>query len=293
MRLTVSVLALFVAASAVQAADLVIEEPAVVEAVSSGISGVVEFGALGQHVDNTSDPFEGWAPGAYISGAISGGADSFVWGIDGYGEWANFETANEAPNMTGLLGGHLGFGFDGGQVGAFGSVGGVFDRDDSLRGGYTAGVEGIVDLSGISLFGQLGWANIDTETPDTDPAAGFIGAFVRGGAVFSLSDDLAIMVDAGYGATDDFTGKGDSGKYWTAGIKGALALPTDFSAYITAGYEYGFYDAVDDGDTGTTHTVKIGLSIPIGDTNTAAKALNPLATTAQPYRAAAFGSALD
>jgi hypothetical protein len=292
MKIAVSVLALLVAASAVQAADLVIEEPVVVEE-ASGIAGVVEFGAYAQNVDNTSDPFEGWAPGAYISGAISGGADSFVWGIDGYAEGANFETANEAPNWVGLLGGHLGFGFDGGTVGAFGSVGVVPDRDDFLRSGYTVGVEGMVDVSGVVLFGQLGWANVNTETPDTDPAAGFIGAFVRGGAVFSLSDDLAVMLDVGYGATDKFTEDGQEGKYWTAGIKGALALPTDFGMYLTAAYEYGNYDAIAQSDTAVTHTVKIGLSIPIGDTNTAAKALNPLATTAQPYRAGSYGSALD
>ena len=52
-------------------------------------------------------------------------------------------------------------------------------------------------------------------------------------------------------------------------------------------------DASDGGDTAVTHTFKLGLSMPFGDGNSAASALNPLGSSAATYRAASWGDVLD
>ena len=291
MKFSVSVLALLLTASAVQAADLVIEEPVVIDEVaSSGVRGVIELGALAQYADQTSDPFDGWAGGGYISAAIWGGDDGFVWGIDGYFDANSFSSTDFAPNYVGVVGAHLGVSGDAGMFGVFGSVGAMPEGpDDEPQFGYAVGVEGMVDLSGIGLFGQIGYADARVEPADS----GFTGFFGRVGALFTLSDDIALMIDGGYGYSTEFTSSDEDGSYATAGIKAAFALPTDFDAFVTVGYEGAFYDAIGDDDTGVSHTAKLGISIPFGDGNSAASALNPLATTVAPYRAGSWADTLD
>ena len=290
MKFSVSVLALLLTASAVQAADLIVEDQVVIDEVAAmGVIGVIEVGALAQYVENTSDPFDGWGWGGYLSGALWGGGDGFVGGVDIFAEGNNFETANFVPTYTALLGAHAGFGGDGGMIGAFGSVGVVPDRDDESNFGYTAGIEGLAHLGGVDIFAQVGWADIRTDEDDS----GFTGAFARAGAVFALSDDFAVMADISYGQSADFTQPGDEGTFLAGGAKLAFALPTDFDAFVTVAYEGAFYDAIGDGDTGVSHTAKLGISIPFADGNSAATALNPLATSPAPYRAGSWGSALN
>lgn len=288
MKLALGALCALLLTSTAFAADLIIDEAALEPAPApSAVRGVVELGALANSVDQTDDSFDGTAGGAYVSGAIWGGADGFVWGIDGYFDRNSFDGA-DAPNTSALAGLHAGIGSDGYYAGLFGSAGLGFDDSEDSHAGYTVGVEGQVNLDQISLFGQLGWADIDTE----DDEAGFIGAFLRGGVVFAASDDFAIMADASYGYTESFEDTDDEGHFATAGVKAAFALPTDFAAYVTAGYEFGYYEATTEDDSANSHTFKLGLAIPFGD-STAADVLNPLATSAQPYRAANWADILD
>lgn len=292
MRSFVTIAIVLAGVASAQGADLVISDEVLVdETVSTGIAGMVELGAYVQHVSNESDPFDGFAPGAYVSGAISGGQDSFVWSLDGFAEFAGFETSNEAPKLSALIGAHLGTTMDAGMIGGFVSVGLAPNRDDEVDFGGTVGVEGLVDLgTGVSLFGQLGYAYIDTETGNG--SAGMIGPFGRAGLVFDVSEDLALMADVGAGFAENFSDEDDEGYYVAAGVKAAFRLPVDFDAFLTAGYEAAYYNAVGDGDAAQVHTVRIGLAISF-DGGSAAGVLNPLATSASPYRAAAYGSALD
>jgi hypothetical protein len=294
MKFAVSMLAILMATTAAaSAADLIIEEPVAVDIAAPQLSGVIELGISGVYTENDSDPFEGSAAGAFISGAISGGSDGFLWGIDGLFEGAGFETADEAPTYTALIGAHLGYGTDFGRIGGFASFGAAPDRNDDNQTGYTVGIEGLASFDSFSLFGQLGWADINTDTSDdAEDAAGLIGPFIRVGGLVELSDEFAVMADLGYGTTEHFTDDDDPGHYFAAGVKAAVQLPVDFDLYATAAYEYGYYAATGDDQSATSHTVKLGLAIPFGDT-TAAGVLNPLATTAQPYRGALFGSILD
>lgn len=288
MKLALGAIAATLLSSTAFAADLLIVEPAVAPAsAASGVRGVIELGAFANYVDETDEDFSGTAGGAYVSGAIWGGADGFVWGIDGYFDRNSFDGA-DAPNTSALAGLHAGVGGDGYYAGFFGSAGLGFDDSEESHAGYSVGVEGQVELDQISLFGQLGWADVDTEGDE----AGFIGAFLRGGAVFASSDDFAIMADASYGYTESFEDTDDEGYFATVGVKAALVLPTDFTAFVTAGYEFGYYEATTEDDSANSHTLKLGLAIPFGD-STAADVLNPLATSSQPYRAATWADILD
>jgi len=290
MKFGISVIALMTAMGAAHAADLIIDTPMVEPvAAASGLKGTIELGLLGTYADQSSWPFDGWAGGAYLGGNLWGLGDGYYWGVDGYLEGNTFEnTYDEAPTYVGTLGGHLGFGSSDLMLGGFASVGVAPDEDDEANAGYTAGVEGLVAFDTVSLFGQLGYADIRTDDEDS----GFTGGFARVGALFSLSDDFAVVADASYGRGDDFEDEGDWGSFWSAGLKAAWKLPTDFDAFLTAGYEYVDYTANTEDDA-QTHTVKVGLAIPFGDSNTAADVLNPLGTSALPYRAASWGETLD
>lgn len=290
LLLSVSAAALVVAAGAANAADLIVDEaPVMAPAAVSGIKGVVDVGLLATYIDQTDDPTTAWAGGAYLGASVWGLSDSFYWGIDGYLEGNTFDNTDEfAPTYVGTIGGHLGFGTADLMLGGFVSGGFTPNFADEAQGGYTVGVEGLAKFDSFGLFGQLGYADIRTD--DTD--SGFTGGFVRAGAMFALSDDFAVLVDASYGHTDDFEDAGDEGTFWSAGIKGAFRLPTDFDAFLTAGYEYAAYQANTE-DDGFSHTIKVGLSIPFGDSTTASDALNPLGTSALPYRAASWAETLD
>lgn len=291
MKIAVSLIALLAATGFAHAADLIVDTPAAVPvAVSSGLRGVIEVGVLGNHISQTDEDISEWGFGGYASAAIWGNSDGLVWGLDGYIDGNNFGTPDTAPTYVGVVGGHLGFDTGSGSLGGFVSVGATPDYDNEARWGYTAGVEGIAALSsGVSVFGQLGWADVRVDGDD----AGFTGPFGRVGALFALSDEMAVVADLSAGSSDDFTGQGQKGTYWAAGVKAAFKLPADFDAFLTAGYEFAHYDGVDDGDTGDSHTIKVGLSIPFGDGNTAATTLNPLATSVLPYRAASWSETLD
>lgn len=298
MRFSVSVFALLAATSFATAADLIIDEPIADPIVSpaSSIKGVVEVGVLATHLDDTDGNNVAWVYGGYASAAVWGLSDSLVWGLDGYvdaNSWDRDED-NDIPTYVGVLGGHLGFNTGSGSVGTFASIGAISDDDDpdfTTRWGYTVGVEGIAEFSsGFSVFGQLGYADARPDELATDE--GFTGVFGRIGGMFALSDDIALMADLSAGSSDSYIDGDEQGGFVAAGAKAAFRLPTDFDAFLTAGYEFAHYSAADDSDTVTTHTVKVGLSIPFGE-STASDTLNPLATSATPYRAGSWANAID
>jgi hypothetical protein len=266
------------------------------EAPASSIRGLIEVGGLYNNVNQTSvtSPFNGSAGGAYVDASIWGGPnDTFMWGIDGVGEYNSFaSTGTQAPKYLGVVGAHLGYNTGAGSFGAFGSVGATPNATDSAQGGYTVGVEGIVNLDPARIFGQVGYANVRT-AGDT---AGFTGWFAHGGVAFALTNDFAVMADAGYGyAPDNFTaaGAGRDGAFTTAGLKVAYKLPTDFDAFITAGYQFAYINDRVTTASATSHTVKVGLSIPFGSGTTAVDALNPLGTYTAPYNAASYATTLQ
>lgn len=291
INLAIPVFTLFAATGGAIAADVVAGGTPVVEvAAYSGARGVVEVGALAQFASQTDDPFEGGAGGLYASGALSGVSDSIVWGIDGVIEAKSFtDTSLEAPRYVAVAGAHLGFGSETGLLGGFASVGVTPDFDSEPASGYTVGVEGMVALDTFVIFGQLGWADIRVDRDDS----GFTGPFARIGAVYAFGEDFAVMADLQYGRADDgFEDSDGDGTYYSVGVRAAYALPMDFDAFLTAGYEYSYYQANTE-DEGFAHTVKLGLAIPFGDGSSAASTLNPLATTSHPYRAASWGETLD
>lgn len=293
--LSVSVLGIVAAVSGVHAADLILDTPMVEPTVATtGIKGTLDVGVLGTYAEQSNWPFEGWAGGAYIGVSVWGASEGIYWGIDGYLEANSFaDPYEEAPDYVGTVGGHLGFGTSDLMLGGFVSGGVTPDsQSHEAKGGYTVGVEGLVRMDTVDLFAQIGYAGIQGGPPGPNQNYGFNGGFVRVGAAFSLSDDFAVLADASYGYSDEFVDPGESGAFWSAGIKGAWRLPTDFDAFLTAGYEYQSYTAIGE-DDGSTHTIKVGLSIPFGDSSTARDALNPLGTSAMPYRAGAWASTLD
>lgn len=298
MKFTVSVVAILAATSFANAADLIIDAPYADPLVSStsGYMGVVEAGVLAMHLNDTDGDNVDWVYGGYASAAIWGVSDSLVWGIDGYvdaNSWDRDEDS-DIPTYVGVIGGHLGFNTGSGSVGAFASIGAIPDDDSpdfTNRWGYTVGVEGIAELSsGFSVFGQVGYADARPDEDSDDE--GFTGVFGRVGGVYAWSDDVALMGDLSAGTSDSYIDGDEQGGFVAAGAKAAFRLPADFDAFLTAGYEFAHYSSVDDSDTGTTHTVKLGLSIPFGD-STAKDALNPLATSALPYRAGSWANAID
>lgn len=290
MKFAVSLIALLAATGFANAADLG------VDAVwpTTGLQGVVEVGVLATHVDDNNDDYL-WVSGGYASAALWDRSASLIWGIDGYIDGNSFDRDedDDIPTYVGVIGGHVGFDTGTGSLGAFASLGAISDDNDDFttRFGFTAGVEGIVELtSGLSLFGQLGYADARPDEDRDDD--GFTGAFGRVGALYALSDDIAVMADLSAGSGDDYN-DGEPGGFVAAGAKAAFRLPTDFDAFLTAGYEYAHYTAESDDSEGTTHTVKLGVSFPFGDSTTAPDTLNPLATSALPYRAGSWSNAVN
>lgn len=298
MKFAVSLVALLAATGFVQAADIN-EYPLVSEPIVSpnlGIQGTIEAGVLATHLNDTDGSNNLWVYGGYTNAALWGQSNSIIWGIDGYLDGNSFDRSvdRDIPTYVGVLGGHLGFDTGSGSFGAFASFGAISDDDVDFttRWGYTVGAEGIAELSsGFSLFGQIGYADIRADEGPTNE--GFTGAFGRVGGMFALSDDLAVLADLSAGSSSSYVDGNDGGGFVAAGLKSAFRLPTEFDAFLTAGYEYAHYSATTDSDTGTTHTVKLGLSIPFGDSTTSSDTLNPLATSALPYRAASWANAID
>ena len=279
-------------AGSVLAADppMMIEPPA---PVTSAWNGVIEIGGLARYAVESDEGVvedEDIVGGAYGSFSAWGGAGSALFGVDGYLELVSLEgvsaTESLTPEFIGVLGAHVGTEVGDAYIGVFGALG-VYPDDDNEEAvtGYAVGVEGTVDAGMATLFGRVGYAvaGSDEYDVDADDLEGMVGPFVEAGAVFAISDDLAVMASAGLGYSEDFDNTDDPGGYATWGAKMSYALPTDFALNFTAAYEgYYAYTEIDEDET-IEHTVKVGLSVPFGD-ESAKASLDPLASSTGPFR---------
>jgi len=293
-RLFIGAIASVLLTGTALSADLIIEEAAPAVATSSSTWGVVELGVQGVAYDETNSDTDGVVGGVYGSFALWGDLGGLIVGVDGYGEYLDLDSddADSVAAGVGIIGVHIGAEFDEAYLGGFGAVGWAADQgNDEYEPGYVVGIETLAKLDGYSVFGQLGYGDIRVDDGDK----GFTGAFVEGGFVFELADDLAVLASAGYGYVwDEYTGSGeDIGSYATVGAKLAYKLPTDFNLVLTASYDFTYFADHSDDNEATEHTVKIGLAIPFGDDVTAAAALNPLATPTTPFRSASYGDIID
>ncbi len=283
--------------SSVAVGALILSSTAAFAAESaSSLAGVIEVGGLvlnsAEH-DDDGLQYETTLGGAYASFALWGNIDQARIGFDGHIAGLVFDDTAEDNSLTprgvGVFGAHVGTDVDNAYVGVFGAAGIYSDySNDKLLGGYAAGVEGLVRLDQVSLFGKLGYAYAPSEDyePDDDDYEGFIGPFVEAGLVFAVSDDLALMAAGGFGYSANFDSTDEPGTYATVGAKLAYRLPTELNLNLVASYDaYRVLMDGEDEDEAVEHTVKFGLSIPFGTGGTAADALNPLATTTTPFRA--------
>ncbi|WP_156387207.1 hypothetical protein [Devosia sp. Root105] len=288
--LGVSALALV---SVAEAADLFIEtayEAPVVE--SYGLRGVVELGGLGRMAQEDGGDFSSFG-GVYGAFAIEGQYDALVLGLDGYGEWLAIEDSD--PNVTngnlGVLGAQVGMRMDNWYLGGFGTLATYPDAEtvDQFVG-YAAGVQAAVDIDHAQLVGRLGYAFAPNDDFDNDDE-GFVGPFAEIGAAYALSSDFAVMANVGYGFSANFDVSNDPGEYVNWGVKAAYRLPGDLNLNLVASYE-GLHAFDQDDESNTTHTVKLGISIPFGDEGTAMEALRPLASPTAPFRASVSADVL-
>ncbi|MGV3651417.1 MAG: hypothetical protein ACO1OK_08325 [Devosia sp.] len=296
LKLGVALGALVAGMGGAYAADLYV--PPVVAPVAEAAPaywGVVELGGLGRFTsyDDDGDIEEGSFGGVYGSFALWGDLGVVRVGVDGYGEWLNLgeDGNNDITNASlGVLGAHIGAGFDAAYLGVFGALGMYPDAPNTETfNGYAVGIEGTVDVDVATLYGKLGYASAPNEGGIDDE--GFFGYFVEGGAIFSLSDDFALQVSAGYGASEPFETDDETGYYAAWGVKGAYSLGTDLNLNLVASYD-GLYAAGNEDDESVIdHTFKIGLSIPFGGAG-AASALNPVASPTAPFRASVLADVM-
>lgn len=261
------------------------------------VRNAAEYGEIDPDVFGLED--ETTIAGAYGALSLWGNLDTIRLGLDGYVEGMVFDDVAEDNSLTpvtlAVLGAHAGLDLDSGYVGVFGAVGVYPNANNEYRQtGVAGGVEGIVAIDeAVALFGRVGYAfapsdEYDPNNPDPDELSteGFIGPFFDVGVTYALSDDLAVLGHVGAGYSDGFDyDKENPGGYVNWGAKLAYRLPTDFAVNLVASYDGYYAYTVEERDEVIEHTFKLGLSIPFGDGGTAAQTLNPLATSAAPFRA--------
>jgi len=297
---TVACGALLLASGAANAADM--NGPTGDGATTSGVlAGSVEVGGIVRYAAEYAAlglEFETTINGAYGGFALWGQFDTLRLGVDGYVESMVFDeiadTASLTPGGLGVLGVHVGAEIAPAYVGTFGALGFYPDgsNTESLAG-VAGGVEGLAQFGAVTLFSKLGYAFAPSDDYDKadDKIEGFMGPFVEAGLIYALADDLAVLASVGFGHSADFDSTDEPGDYAAWGLKVAYRLPTELNLNLIASYD-GYHAEMMDGDETVEHTFKLGLSIPFGDGGTAAQALNPLATSLTPFRAAYTSDAL-
>lgn len=291
--------ALLLASGAALAADPA--APIVDDVVGGLFANNIEIGGIVRNaaeLDSGDVDDETTIGGAYGAFALWGNLDTIRLGLDGYVEGMAFDDIAEDNSLTPIglatLGAHVGLDLDSGYVGVFGAAGIYPDGGNEERvTGIAGGVEGLVQLDAIGLFGKAGYAFAPSDEYDADAGdlEGFAGPFVEAGLTYALSDDFAVLGRVGYGHSANFDVEDEPGAYTSWGVKVAYRLPTEFNLNIVASYD-GYRVLMDNEDETVEHTFKLGLSIPFGDGGTAAQALNPLATTVTPFRAGYSSDAL-
>ena len=282
------------------AADLIVDVPeeAVMVESSSTWRGVVEVGALArfaQDWDSDGDlNGEAWYPGAYASFAFWGDLGTVKLGFDGYGEIlsGDFEEEDRTNANLGVLGAHLGTGDDM-YAGIFGAIA-TYPNDDGSDNyaGGALGVEGMMTADAAKFIARLGYAFAPNEDYDED-GEGFHGLFVEGAMQYTVSDELALEANAGFGYSDPYDTENQDGGYVNWGVKAVYALPTEFAMNLVAAYEgIATYDVTDTEESVVNHTFKLGLSIPFGGDSTASDSLNPLASPRAPFQASTLADVM-
>lgn len=288
---------LLASTSLASAADLYVSEAeVVVDGMQPGWRGNVEIGGLGRYVISNEDGLDFHVEDGFtgVYGAADFWADtgSFKLGLDGYVEWLGFNEDDEdlIGTLTSIVGLHAGVDLDGSYVGAFGALAMYPNADDEeFYLGGAVGIEATADLGDAQVFGRLGWAEAPNE--DYDGLEGYHGPFVEGGATYALSDELAVLGKAGYGYATTLDGEDEDGYYVNWGAKVAYQ-PGDLGLAFVASYEgLRSTDLVDDEEWVEDHTVKLGISVPLGG-GTAVDALKPLASPSAPFRASVHGDVM-
>lgn len=192
-----------------------------------------------------------------------------------------------APEGARSLGLHFGRNFGPAYAGAF--IGrNEFQSDDTSSGnGYLSGsvygVEGQYEMGAVSLFAQLGRADMVGDPGDV----AFIGNFARIGASATI-DKLTLTADLEKGHSSNiFEDGGDYGDYRALGV----AVDYRFSDRVIGTLSYETMDIIaNTEDSGFDDFYGIGIRIPLG-ASTGDR--NNLTTSYRPGLAAAWASALD
>lgn len=288
---------LLASTSLVSAADLGVPAPVVVvDGMQPGWRGSVEVGGLGRYVISNEDGIDfhvedGFA-GVYGAFDFWANSGTFKLGLDGYVEWLGFVEDDEdlVGNLTGVVGLHAGVDMDETYLGAFGALATYPNADDEVTFlGGAVGIEGTYSYDDGLIFGRVGWAEAPNE--DYGGLEGYHGPFVEGGATYEVSDEIALLAKAGYGYATTLDGEDEDGYYLNWGVKAAYQ-PGDLGLAFIASYEgLRSTDLIDDGEWVEDHTVKLGISVPLGGA-TASDTLKPLAAPTAPFRASLHGDVM-
>lgn len=240
---------------------------------------------------NTDDDDERLSESAY---SLSG------WAGARFGDWRIFGDANlyrrdigaqnyrdYAPEGARSLGLHAGRSFGPVYVGAF--VGRNWFQGESAdtTGGYVSGdlygLEGQFETGPLTLFGQIGRADMVGDPGDT----AFDGRFARIGASVAV-DRIGMTFDYETGRSSDiFEDDGDAGEYTAAGF--ALDYAVTERVIATVGYTRMDITANTE-DSGYDEFYSVGVRIPLGSND---GRRNLLTTTYRPGLAAAWAETLD
>lgn len=277
--------------STAYAADTASQEAAT--AVESRIKGAFEIGGWANNYNQTDDDEKGTDPGIYVAAFahIDVGSGFFI-GVDAQGEFLRIEEADSywahEPSKAAVFGASFNYRLGAAVVGVFGGIGGTNNEGGDNNAPYVAGAQASFDFGSATIFGQIGHANIRVDEEDS----GFTGTFGKLGMIYGVSENFALAVDGGYGrAPKDYEDPGDSGRYWTVGLKGALKLTDTMPLFGTAAYEYRKFEANTE-DSAREHSFRLGVSYAFGAA-TAKDTFNPFQTPITPYRAASYAEVLD
>ncbi len=254
--------------------------------------GLLLSGDLGVYVGlaKVSDPDDEFDDDRYPlwggTGAISiPFLDNFSVQLDAFAERNNVDTDDDGATRIHGFGGHLSFRDPTmGLIGVFGGIGRADASDDEKV--RWAGVEGQYYFDNITLYGQLGWMESNSDHDALD----FDHLFARGVARYFLNDDMLLEGELAYtqgtihGEDMDLLG-------WGAKFKFGLF---DTPLYMSVGYR-GTHGDENNGEEATEHLGFVGLSIPFG-THTLMEKDRLGATLDTPTfqtRAANWTSALD
>lgn len=263
-------------ATMVHAADLpAVEAPRIDEAHDLLNAGVADLwlGYMWFHhdeADSTQDDTPndtGRIGGQLLYSIPFGQRYSFQLDVAGEGDFDNDNDngpGNNQSDYEGLIqgGAHLSYRDPASHLfGIFAGVGQVYVRNDSDETGWMVGAEGQYYWDATTLYGQLGYYDVDADDSEPLGKAWFVRANVR----HFISPNTMISVDGIAGRGEENGGDNDDIKF--AGWEVLLKHQYGASRYsVFAAYD-GLYMHVDEdgGESGVEHVAKIGVSIGLGE----------------------------